>query len=486
MGASQLTLADPAGVGAGRLGIPAFVWLSEQGVEVRFASSLSQSAGNDADTVERVLVGPGEGKSSLQLAGAGEAIGVAWQEVSASGHGIIKLRGVSQESGLLGTEITVGGTASPLSHHSLSISGYRLSPEAASGSANPTSGLNLVWVASDASDAPGVGRIMMQRFAVLHGEDGAPSGLMAIDAGRDAFHRIAHQTEVGADLSGAANDNAVWVGDEDGGGGAIGQLPTVATLDTGDVLVAWIGAEGHVHGKLYAASDDNGTAAPDYVAVNEALADLTPHYHRDGDGQGQDARRVKVGDLGPGTFALVWMVAAGADAMLNGSLFSLHADEPGSHGASSEWTQTSLPSVALPAGFTGEFQVSAADGQDPDLVLSYEATDSAGNVTTTTVTQKVNPAAETAAPGKEAPAEVGDKAEAETGMPVHKVHVNGSSSPFSAPEPHDSFAAHSDPLPPPTVTHHVGETTGLTVTGNSNGLAAMFTVPGSSADAIGL
>src|SRR5499426_3545394 len=182
MGASQLTLAGPAGVGPGRLGGPAFVWLSEQGVEVRFASDLSQSAGNGADTVERVLVGPGEGKSNLQLAGAGEAIGVAWQEVSASGHGVIKLRGVSQESGLLGTEITVGGTASQLSHHSLSISGYRLSAEATSGTANPTSGLNLVWVASDASDAPGVGRIMMQRFAVLHGEDGAASGLMAIDA----------------------------------------------------------------------------------------------------------------------------------------------------------------------------------------------------------------------------------------------------------------------------------------------------------------
>src|SRR5262249_42355689 len=282
----------------------------------------------------------------------------------------IKLRGVSQESGLLGTEITVGGTASQLSHHSLSISGYRLSAEATSGTANPTSGLNLVWVASDASDAPGVGRIMMQRFAVLHGEDGAASGLMAIDAaGPGAFHRIAHQTEVAADLSGAANDNAVWVGDEDGSGGAIGQLPTVATLDTGDVLVAWIGAEGHVHGKLYAASDDNGATAPDYVAVNEALADLTPHYQRDLDRQGQDVRRVKVGDLGPGTFALVWMVAAGADAMLNGSLFSLHADEPGSNGASSsEWTQTSLAPVPLPAGFTGEFRVSAADGQEPDLV----------------------------------------------------------------------------------------------------------------------
>ena len=68
----------------------------------------------------------------------------------------------------------------------------------------------------------------------------------------------------------------MWIGDDDGSGGAVGRLPTVATLDTGDVLVAWIGSEGHVHGKLYATAPAGGAAAPDYAAVNEALADLTP------------------------------------------------------------------------------------------------------------------------------------------------------------------------------------------------------------------
>ena len=203
MGRGLPTLAESAGVPAGSLGAPAFVWLSEQGVEVRFSSALDQPGGEAAQSSLRVLVGAGEGKSSLQIASAGDAVAVAWQEISVDGHGVIKLRGVSQDSGLLASAITVGGTAGALSHHSLSISGYNLSAQSTDGAAAT---FNLVWVASDATDAPGVGRIMMQRFAVLHGEDGAASGLMAIDAaGPGAFHRIAHQTEVAADLIGRAS-----------------------------------------------------------------------------------------------------------------------------------------------------------------------------------------------------------------------------------------------------------------------------------------
>ena len=92
IGESLPTLAESAGAPTGALGIPAFVWLSAQGVEVRFANGLAEPGGNGVDTTTRVLVGPGAGKSGLQVASAGEAIGVAWQEVTASGHGVIKLR----------------------------------------------------------------------------------------------------------------------------------------------------------------------------------------------------------------------------------------------------------------------------------------------------------------------------------------------------------------------------------------------------------
>src|SRR5215470_8367632 len=124
MGAGLLALADSAGAAAGTLGIPAFVWLSAQGVEVRFASALGEPDGNGGETLDPVLVGPGDGKSELKIASAGEAVAVAWQEISASGHSIIKLRGVSQDAGLLGSEITLGGVTSDLSHHSLAMSGY--------------------------------------------------------------------------------------------------------------------------------------------------------------------------------------------------------------------------------------------------------------------------------------------------------------------------------------------------------------------------
>jgi Bacterial Ig domain len=495
MGNRLLTPTDAAGVPVSTFDVPAFVWLSEQGVEVRFASGLSDAVGTGTDSVERVLVGPGEGKSGLQFASAGEAIGVAWQEVTESGHGVIKLRGVSQEAGLLGREITVGSTASDMSHHSLSISGYSLSAAATSSTANPAAGLDLVWVASDASDAPGVGRIMMQRFGVLHGEDGSPAGLIAMAAAGQAsgaFHTITHQAEVESGLGGAANDNAVWVGDEDGSGGAVGRLPTVATLDTGDVLVAWIGSEGHVHGKLYAKAEGSGEAAADYVAVNEALADLTPHYGRDGEGHAYDARRVKVGDLGPGTFALVWMVAAGADAMLNGSVFSLHADETLGHGASNDWSQTPLTTVALPAGFTGEFNLGVADGQGSDLVLRYEVVDGAGNVSTAAVAQKISAALAAVSGGKDAQAEVGGTDKADMDL-VHKAAFNGNSGGSFAAEQHDSFAVNTTSLSgseasgAPTA-QHTGPAgaPGLIVAANSDGIAAIWMVAGSSADEMGL
>jgi hypothetical protein len=482
-GPGLTTLAGSAGTPAGTLDAPAFVWLSEHGVEVRFGSGLGEPGSEEGEGSGRVLVGAGDGKSSLQIASAGGAIGVSWQEVSVDGHGVIKLRGVSQEQGLLGSEITVGGSAGTLSHHSLSISGYDLNAEAGGSVA---AGLNLVWVASDATDAPGIGRIMMQRFGVSYDESGTPTGLIPVAMVGQAFHKA----ELEAGLNGAANDNSVWIGDEDGSGGVVGRLPTVATLDTGDVLVAWIGSEGHVHGKLYASAEGRGGAASDYSAVNAALADLTPHYGRPGDGQAWDARRVKVGDLGPGNFALVWLVAAGADAMLNGSVFSLHADDTLANGGGANWVESALAPVALPTGFTGEFNVNVADGHASDLVLSYEVADSAGAVSIAAVAQNITPA-DAALGGKDAAADQAGADKADPGLPAAKVGFNGSSgNPFLAGEQHDSIVVNTAPLPaaePTTTAAHAeqaaaGTASDVIVSSNNDGIAVALLEQGATVD----
>jgi hypothetical protein len=497
MGAGRLALTDPAGAPARTLGIPAFVWLSEQGVEVRFGSALGVPAGNDGEALGRVLVGAGEGKSALQMVSAGDAVGVAWQEVSASGHSIIKLRGVSQDAGLLGSELTIGGVASDFSHHSLAMSGYALG--LANGAGSASSGLNLAWVASDAWDPPGIGRIMMQRLHLNKGEDGTPSQLIPVDLLEPALHRISHQSALATGVAGAANDNSVWVGDEDGAGGAVGSQPSIATLDTGDVLVAWIGSEGHVHGRLYASAETGGVSSQTHAVVNEALADLTPHLGREGDGQGYDARRVKVNDLGPGNFALVWLVAAGADAMLHGSVFSLRADETSGGGSAGDWAQTPIAPVALPAGFTGEFNLAAADGASSELVLSYEVADSAGNVTLAAVAQKISPI-ETALGGKEASPDAGGGADkADLGMPLNKVAFNGGpGNPFLTSEQHDSISVNTASLAPaetaaagtkPTETtagEPAGTAADLIVAANSDGIAAAWVVVGSADDEVGV
>ena len=112
--------------------------------------------------------------------------------------------------------------------------------------------------------------------------------------------------------------------------------------------------------------------------------------------------------------------------------------------------------MALPAGFTGEFNLSMVDGQGSDLVLSYEAADSAGNVTTTAVAQKIS-TADAVLDAKNTPSDAGTPDKADAGMAVNKVAFDGNStSGFVAPEPHDSFAVNTNSLPPaePPVRRH--------------------------------
>ncbi len=60
----------------------------------------------------------------------------------------------------------------------------------------------------------------------------------------------------------SANDNVVWVGDEDGTGlgGAIGRDAQGVALVNGDTIVTWVDLDGTVNGKAYSADELDGDA----------------------------------------------------------------------------------------------------------------------------------------------------------------------------------------------------------------------------------
>ena len=87
------------------------VWLSEQGVEVRFASGLGEPGGEQARHLAACWLVQAKERAAYRSPALVGAIGVAGKRSRRTAMRVIKLRGVSHDSGLLGSEITVGGTA---------------------------------------------------------------------------------------------------------------------------------------------------------------------------------------------------------------------------------------------------------------------------------------------------------------------------------------------------------------------------------------
>lgn len=194
-----------------------------------------------------------------------------------------------------------------------------------------TSHNSMAWIESAAGDTSGIGAVMLRRL------DGSDDGKL-IDP---------------AAIAAAANDNVEWVTDLRGIG-AIGCLPTVADLATGDTLIAWIGADGHVHGRLYPPMHVDG--APDgtrHAGVNAALDDLGPVGVAP-----EGPRRLQVAELRPGTFAVMWLALAQGGPVLRGSVFIGPADDD-DHGYD-DWVQHAIPDVNLPQSFPGPFSIALA------------------------------------------------------------------------------------------------------------------------------
>ena len=371
-------LSKPAAAGA-QGGIPAVAWVSNQGIEVQFFSILGEPTTPGEEVFSRVLVSEGAGKSNVQIADALAAFGVAWEE-GEPGTGVIKLRAVPAEGLPIGKEVTVGSV--DFSNHSLSIGGYDFATNVTV--PDPTdpgdtidlaaSGINVAWVAS-VGDSD-FGRIMLQRYQIVLDAAGDPAALLAAGLdGQNEDNDVRDPADAAA--IGVANDNAVWVGDEDGDdiGGFIGRNPAVTGLHTGDVLISWVGADNLVHAKLYppngvvVPSDaNNDVGAAEYAAVNAALANL---------GEVADlpagVRRLQVAELGPGNFAVMWIAIGALGLELRGSIFSTPPDNAAGDALPDGWTRIDVAPIVLPPGFSGEFSLTGMGEDNPDLVVTYTA-----------------------------------------------------------------------------------------------------------------
>jgi hypothetical protein len=210
--------------------------------------------------------------------------------------------------------------------------------------------IGIVWIESPVGDTSAIGAVMLQRLSVGAGGKAVDWGALAV----------------------AANDNAVQVTDMSGVG-AIGSSPTVAELTTGHACVAWIGADGQAHGRIYPptdADDSDASDHPAYAALNAALDDLGPV------GAAPDGgRRLQVAELRPGSFAVMWLALAQGGPILHGSLF-LRPAETDRDGQGEGWTQHAIPDVRLPHDFADPFSIAWAEHEaetGPEVTCSGPA-----------------------------------------------------------------------------------------------------------------
>lgn len=231
-------------------------------------------------------------------------------------------------------------------------------------------GLNDLPAEIDAAD---YGRVMLKRFSVVTAPDGSGIGLKA--DGSNVIRLAA--TSAGERAGGAlasANDNEVWVGDEDGTGrgGVIGRDAQAVALVRGDTIVTWVDVDGHLNGKAYPpqSSDDGmldigGGAHPDDAAELTALltnvTTLAPE------------QRYRAVETGRDSFTILWAAAIGGAIVLKGRLFGPADGEDG-------WSARDLGNVPLKNGFriNSDFQVLGWSGEDGSLTLTYEVEDGSG------------------------------------------------------------------------------------------------------------
>ena len=231
-----------------------------------------------------------------------------------------------------------------------------------------------VWVAGDDQALPGFGRIMLSRPASGI-PDSATLDWFKAGAASSALAGILNQTDPRLTQNAsfaarfAANDNVIWVGDEDGTGGVYGRDPSVASLPNGDTMVAWIGLDNIVHAKLYTAElpGDNENGGPAHADINAALEDLGAA----GAADVSALNKVKVVANSDKSFATVWTTEFGLTSVIMGKLLMSSAVAGDTAALVYDPANATLDISPTPvAKFTGAFDVIPSDGGK--LQITYE------------------------------------------------------------------------------------------------------------------
>ncbi len=252
------------------------------------------------------------------------------------------------------------------------------------------------WIAPDDNAPPGCGRIMLTRAG---GEAAQPDPFAVVPSGFSFLEKIVgvlapDSPNVAGNIAikskSAANDNVVWVGDENeggDGGGVYGSDVDAATLADGSSVVAWIGPDRVVHAKYYPAEGDQRYASPEEAAaraeyagqVNALLADLGGAGQRAGNSDG----RVKVSPFGQGGVAALWIADFGFTAALMGKLYMLQQDPAGDATAESPaaqsalWTVKDIAPVAVPR-FASNISIDVS--VDGHISVSYQSESGEGGL----------------------------------------------------------------------------------------------------------
>lgn len=179
-----------------------------------------------------------------------------------------------------------------------------------------------------------------------------------------------------------ANDNAIWVGNDDGDG-ALGTEVAGTHLPGIGTVVAWIGEDRIIHAKLVSADVNiDGSAVPVGPEKQRLDDSMLASLGSAGLANGQGSGRLAVVATAKNTFTALWVADFGFTAALMGKAFTFaeptQRQEAESHGtATPDFTALHLPPVRI-TGSVQSFDVTVSAAGE--TVIDVEVTTEAGDI----------------------------------------------------------------------------------------------------------